>query len=98
MLNAAPKAETVPRLAGLAGIAALILAQPLAAAVPATAGAKADPGKKKICKATTDTGTRLGGKSICRTAAEWAQVRAEARRVVERIQDDKIQQCRPPLC
>jgi hypothetical protein len=41
---------------------------------------------KKICRTETDLGTRLGGKRICRTRAEWDAVRAEARKATERAQ------------
>ncbi|MBV8687359.1 MAG: hypothetical protein JOZ90_12930 [Alphaproteobacteria bacterium] len=86
---------TIAMKLAAAAAAALLLAQGAASAGPRTVGDKADPNKKKICRAETDIGTRLGGKSVCRTAAEWAQVRAEARRVVERIQDDKPTLCAP---
>lgn len=78
--------------------AALLLAQGAASAVePTTRVGKGDPSKKKICRVQADIGTRLGGKRICRTADEWAQSRAEARRTVERIQDFKPTTC-PPAC
>lgn len=83
-------------LVRLAAAAALILAQGAAAAAdPPTAGSKADPSKKKICRSSTDIGTRLGGKSICRTAAEWAELRADSRRTVENIQQGPSI-CAPP--
>jgi hypothetical protein len=41
---------------------------------------------KKICRSETDIGTRLGGKSICRTQAEWEAFRAEQRKATERAQ------------
>lgn len=72
-------------LAGLAGF--------VAAATPATdntapdAAAKAAAyANKKICRSETDIGTRLGGKSICRTRAEWDAFRAEQRKAVDRAQ------------
>ena len=78
--------------------AAFLLAQGASAAGQGqTVGSKADPNKKKICRVEADIGTRLGGKRICRTQAEWDQVRAEARRTVERIQDFKATAC-PPAC
>jgi hypothetical protein len=81
----------------LAAAAALLLAQGArSAAEPATKAGSGDPNEKKICHVETDLGTRLGGKRICRTAAEWAQVRAEARRTVERIQQGPSV-CAPPM-
>ncbi|NML06856.1 hypothetical protein [Sphingomonas sp. G-3-2-10] len=29
------------------------------------------PEERKICKRTQDTGSRMGSKRICKTAAEW---------------------------
>ena len=78
----------------LAAAAALLLAQGGASFAEGAKARRVDP-NKKICRAETDIGTRLGGKLICRTAAEWAQVRAEARRTVERIQDNKPTICTP---
>lgn len=79
----------------VAAAAALLLAQGAAAsAEPGSKGRATDP-NKKICRSQPDIGTRLGGKLICRTSAEWAQVRAESRRVVERIQDNKPTICTP---
>ncbi|MFL6863671.1 MAG: hypothetical protein ACJ8DZ_11795 [Allosphingosinicella sp.] len=41
---------------------------------------------KQICRTEVDLGTRLGGKRICRTQAEWDAYRAEARKATERAQ------------
>jgi hypothetical protein len=46
----------------------------------------ADYGTKQICRTEVDIGTRLGGKRICRTRAEWDAVRAEQRKATERAQ------------
>jgi hypothetical protein len=48
--------------------------------------AKRDHRTKKICRASVPLGSRLGGATVCRTAAEWAETKAEARRTVERVQ------------
>jgi hypothetical protein len=78
--------------------AVFLLAQGgVAAGETQTVGKKADSNKKKICRVEADIGTRLGGRRTCRTQAEWDQVRAEARRTVERIQDFKATAC-PPAC
>jgi hypothetical protein len=88
--------KTVAAAALLLAHSAAIAAAPSPEGPPIRlTGAKADPNKKKICRSEADIGTRLGGKTICRTAGEWAAVRAEARRTVERIQDFKPSICRP---
>jgi hypothetical protein len=82
----------------LAFAAALLVAQATAAtAGPAPGKPAGDPGKK-ICRIQADIGTRLGGKRICRTSAEWAQVRAEARRTVDRMQDGPTACALPTRC
>jgi hypothetical protein len=68
-------------------------------AVPGAASAAGRPAKqqdekyrtKKICRSETTIGSRLAGTTKCRTQAEWDAEKAEARRVVERIQDFKPQ-------
>jgi hypothetical protein len=58
-----------------------------AAADPAVAAALAKgDGDKRICKAVTATGTRLGKAKICRTAREWAAQTEQDRRSLERMQ------------
>ena len=39
---------------------------------------------KRVCKATEETGSRLGRKSICRTQAEWDDISFRQRMEVER--------------
>ncbi len=56
-------------LLGLIAIAGVQDA-PAIQAAPASA-AKAE---KKICRSATPTGSRLKGKSTCRTAAEWREI------------------------
>jgi hypothetical protein len=41
---------------------------------------------KKICREEGTLGSRLENHRICRTKAEWDQIKAESRRVTERIQ------------
>ena len=42
-----------------------------------------------ICVSTNTTGSRVNRVRICRTRAEWAQVRAETRNTVDRVQSMK---------
>ncbi len=48
---------------------------------PAAASAKpatADPDKQVICKHQEELGSRLGGKRVCMTRAQWAQQAQDA--------------------
>ncbi|WP_312488487.1 hypothetical protein [Sphingomonas sp.] len=54
----------------------------------ALAGQQTDPApapvkEKKICRMQETTGSRLGGKRICKTQAEWDEIAANARNDVE---------------
>lgn len=44
-----------------------------------------DP-NKVICERAETTGTRLGAKRVCMTAAQWAEQRREQREDLERVQ------------
>jgi hypothetical protein len=44
-----------------------------------------DP-NKMICEVAQTTGTRLGARKVCKTAAEWAQLKEETRQNVEKVQ------------
>lgn len=46
-----------------------------------------------VCVKQADTGSRLGGRRICRTRAQWAEEQDESRKVTERIQSMKTSQC-----
>ena len=45
----------------------------------------ADP-NRKICQREETTGTRLGARKVCLTAAQWAEKRREHREDIERAQ------------
>ena len=56
----------------------LMLAQaatPAPQAAPAAAAAPAKP--KMVCLVEDETGSRLSGKRVCRTQAEWDQIRMD---------------------
>jgi hypothetical protein len=44
---------------------------------------------KIVCRTERDTGTRLGRARICRTNAEWAEQRRQAKQNIERIQSSR---------
>ena len=59
-----------------------------AAAAPGDAGKQRsnDP-NKKICRVSTETGSRLARKSVCRTAAEWDEAKKEQREFVRGLRN-----------
>lgn len=74
--------------------AASLLAAPAAAQIsfddqtkPApAAGAKDNNPNKMICEKQEEIGSRLGGKKVCKTAAEWQLEREQNRRTLEDTQ------------
>src|SRR6266498_683555 len=72
--------------------AALFLAAPaIAQTAPATQAPSSAPAKDKdpnriICERQDEIGTRLGGKKVCKTAAEWQVERQQQRETLERVQ------------
>jgi hypothetical protein len=79
----------------------------LCAAAAASAGlaqALADPPARKtregegdpnqvICRSETEPGSRIKGRRVCLTRAEWRELRAQSRQVA-----DDIQRFKPPVC
>jgi hypothetical protein len=59
---------------------------PSAAAAPAGQAKKNDPSQRVICKTQDEVGTRLGGKRICMTKAQWDQQAQDAHDSVDNIQ------------
>jgi hypothetical protein len=75
-------------LAALLGTVALpISAQVTSVSSDRPTKAPTDP-NKKICERVEETGTRLGGRRICMTAAEWEARRASDRTELERAQQN----------
>jgi hypothetical protein len=74
-------------------LAALLM---LASSVPAFAqvssiqsnnpARKSSDPNKMVCEVAETTGTRLGARKVCKTAAEWAQLKEETRQNVEKVQ------------
>ena len=51
---------------------------------------KPDPQAKRVCTVRTEIGSRLNAVRTCRTAAEREAAKQEQRRVIDRIQADKV--------
>ena len=45
-------------------------------------------GSQVVCRQEREIGSRLGTKRVCRTRAEWAQLRRETRSAVDRAQNE----------
>jgi len=72
----------------LGAVAGLVMAAAPASesTAPDAAARAAAYSNKKICREEGEIGTRLGVKRICRTRAEWDQLKAESRRITEKVQ------------
>ncbi len=76
----------------LGAFAFLLLAASVPALAQVTSIATNNPAPKShdpnriICDIEQTTGTRLGARKVCKTAAEWAQMKAEHREGLERFQ------------
>jgi hypothetical protein len=66
-----------------APVAAQGTSQPQSAPAGSTKGK--DP-NRIICERQEEIGTRLGGKKVCKTAAEWQLERQQQREAVEKYQ------------
>ena len=75
-----------------------------AAASAGLAQALADPPARKtregegdtgqiVCKSAPEIGSRLRSRRVCRTRAEWAELQAQSRDVV-----DEVQRFKPVIC
>jgi|tagenome__1003787_1003787.scaffolds.fasta_scaffold20986375_3 hypothetical protein len=69
-------------MAVLAAPAAAQNAAPAQAAAPATAK---DP-NRIICERQEEIGSRLGGKKVCKTAAQWDEERQQERDALDKFQ------------
>ena len=72
-------------------LSAILLAGALPAAAQAPeaakqATAKAKDPNRKICEEFKETGSRVAGRKVCMTAADWAAQRQDNRDDVERAQ------------
>jgi hypothetical protein len=71
-------------ITGAALIATAAIAQAPTNA-PQRSGPQNDP-DEVVCITERVTGSRLSSRRVCRTRTEWAEHRAETRKVVERVQ------------
>ena len=62
----------------------MILALAIAATPPEVPAAPPPAEEKKICQTIVATGSRLGGKRVCHTKAEWRAQAAAADATMER--------------
>jgi flagellar motility protein MotE (MotC chaperone) len=60
------------------------VAQPPATETAAPTAKAQDPDKKRCERIVEETGSRLGGRRICKTEAEWAAERQQSREESER--------------
>jgi hypothetical protein len=84
----------------LGAVAGLVMAAAPASestAPDATARASAYS-TKKICREEGTIGSRLENHRICRTKAEWDEIKAESRRVTERIEAGPSACVPPKVC
>lgn len=70
-------------------VVAALSAPALAQTPPAetATAANADPKDQLICKRQKTPGSRIGSEKVCRTKAEWEQIRIQSRFELERIQN-----------
>jgi hypothetical protein len=72
-----------------------VVAAPIALGAQPTTQPR-DDSTRKICRTDGTAGSRLGGVRRCRTKAEWDAEKAEARQVVDRVQNMRPIYCAPP--
>jgi hypothetical protein len=63
----------------------LLAVVPFLVAVPVLAQAP-NNGSERICRSSLEPGSRLGRTRICRTRAEWDNLRREGRAAIDRAQ------------
>lgn len=84
-------------LGALAGL--VMAAAPASESTAPDAAARASAySTKKVCREEGEIGTRLGGTRICRTKAEWDQIRSESRKTTEKIQGSTSGCLRGGMC
>ena len=73
-------------IALMVALAAPAAAQGTAAAQQPAPTAKAKDPDRIICERQEEIGSRLGGKKICKTAAQWDEERQQERDALEKFQ------------
>jgi hypothetical protein len=77
-------------------IIVLLASTPAFAADPTLGSGDGGRSAKMICKSQTQIGSRLGTKRICKTKAEWDDLRQQSRQVMDRLQGQGNPPCRLP--
>jgi hypothetical protein len=72
--------------------AILVISVPIAVngAEPQTGQQKVNPQAKRVCTMHPEAGSRINTVRVCRTAVEDEESRQERRRVIDRIQANKV--------
>ena len=78
----------------LFGVAAALVATAAAAQAPNEGSTRVAPGNddpnEVICVNQPTTGSRVNRVRVCRTRAQWAELRQESRNTVDRVQTIKV--------
>lgn len=70
-------------------VMATLIASPAVAQAPAPAHRNAQDPNEVICEKQEVTGSRLATRRVCKTRAEWADLRLQDRQETERIQTQR---------
>lgn len=70
----------------LVSVAALLMAGSAVAANNDSSSTAGNDDQKMVCKNMGETGSRLGGKKVCKTKAQWADEKAQLRNAIDRGQ------------
>jgi hypothetical protein len=73
----------------LAAVAVISVPIAVNGAEPQTGQQKVNQ-QKKVCRVAPEPGSRINSVRTCRTAAEEEEARQERRRVIDRIQNNKV--------
>jgi hypothetical protein len=74
----------------ICGLCAIALCAGTAAAGESSSKApsKGDP-DKVVCRVSQDTGSRLGKIRVCKTNAQWAEMRRQTQETIDHIQNNR---------
>ncbi|MGZ8997608.1 MAG: hypothetical protein ACXW2T_02010 [Allosphingosinicella sp.] len=72
------------------GLCAIVMFAGTAAASGSTtkSASRNDP-DKIVCRLSNDTGSRLGRVRVCKTNAQWAEMRRQTKETIDRIQNNR---------
>ena len=70
-------------------VMATLIAAPAVAQAPAPAHQKAHDPNEVVCEKQEVTGSRLATRRVCKTRAEWADLKLQDRQEIERIQTQR---------